>query len=311
MKKITFVVLHYRDVTSTKACIESLCEMTPVKDIALSILMVDNNSPEPFPKEKIVSKNAVIDFLFNTENLGYSGGNNSGIKKALADGADFVAVLNNDTIVDKNLLVEIDKFLSLKKTPGILVPKIYFYPGTEFHYDRYEKKDRGKVIWYAGGKIDWQNVLASHKGVDEVDFGQYDLETETTFATGCCIIFPREVLEKVGNFDDDYYLYYEDIDLSMRIKKAGYKIYFLPKAVVWHKNAKSSGGSGSPLQDYYISRNRMLFAMKYAPLRAKIAVLREGITYLFSGRRWQKQGVADFFLRRFGKGTFVTSHAKA
>lgn len=304
MKKITFIVLHYRDVVNTEASVISLCEMKKVKDLVLEILIVDNNTTERFPEKNITGKIGDVKILRNSENLGYSGGMNSGIKEALRGDSDYVAVLNNDTVIDLNFLDAISSFLQTKKEPGILVPKIYFYPGTEFHNERYKKNERGKVLWYAGGKIDWKNVLASHKGVDEVDFGQHDKELETSFATGCCIIFPREILEKVGGFDDNYYLYFEDIDLSMRVKKLGYRIYFVPEAILWHKNAKSSGGPGSDLQDYFIARNRLLFGMRYAPLRAKIALFRESMENLLYGRKWQKKGVFDYYFRRLGKGSY-------
>lgn len=304
MKKISFVILHYRDVKNTKECIASLCSMKTVKDVAVEVLVVDNNSPDPFPEDNISCAIGSVSIYKNKENLGFSGGMNSGISIALQNNADYITIVNNDTVFDKNFLVEVMKFLSVEKKPGIIAPKIYFYPGEEYHHDRYKDKERGKVIWYAGGKIDWNNVIGSHRGVDEVDFGQHDNEFETTFATGCCIVFPKEVLQKVGFFDDAYYLYNEDMDLSMRVKKAGYGIFFVPQAVLWHKNAKSSGGAGSSLQDYYISRNRMLFAMRYAPFRAKLAVLREGVRLLLTGRHWQKRGVSDFFLGKLGKGTF-------
>ena len=82
------------------------------------------------------------------------------------------------------------------------------------------------------------------------------------------------------------------------------KILYNPKAILWHKNAGSVGGSGSSLQDYYITRNRMVFGIKYAPLRSKISLIRESLRLLLIGRAWQKRGIADFYLGRFGKGTF-------
>lgn len=307
MRKFTFVVLHYRDVKNTKACLDSLCKMKLVQDVSVEVSVVDNNSPDPFPKEKITCAIGPITIQKNEKNLGYSGGMNSGMIPALQNGADYVVVVNNDTVFDVNFLKEVVAFLNAEKKTGIIVPKIYFYPGSEFHHDRYKDEERGKVIWYAGGKIDWANVISAHRGVDEVDFGQHDKERQTIFATGCCIVFPREILENVGYFDDTYYLYYEDIDMSMRVKRAGYEIFFLPEAILWHKNAKSAGGVGSSLQDYYISRNRMLFAMRYAPTRAKLSIVRESLKLLLTGRTWQKRGITDFYLRNLGKGSYETS----
>ena len=120
------------------------------------------------------------------------------------------------------------------------------------------------------------------------------------------MMFPRDVLEKVGLFDERYFLYYEDADLNERIKRACYEIYYVPTAVLIHINAASSGGvgNGNVLQDYFITRNRMLFGMSYAPLRSKIALLRQSISLLRNGRPCQKQAIRDFYLRRFNKGTF-------
>ena len=153
--------------------------------------------------------------------------------------------------------------------------------------------------------MDWLNVFSRHRGVDEVDKGQYDSALEIDFATGCCMCIPRSVLETVGLFDDTLYLYFEDADLSQRILRAGWKIIYQPKAVIWHVNAASGGGSGSPLHDYYLTRNRMVFGMRYASFRTKLALLKESVRLLMTGREWQKKGERDFFLGKFGKGSFA------
>ncbi|MBI2443366.1 MAG: glycosyltransferase family 2 protein [Candidatus Levybacteria bacterium] len=289
---------------STKACIHSLCGMTAVKNVEVDVFIVDNKSPEPFPEGKVRCDLGEVYVVRNKGNFGYSGGMNSGMTQALARDADYIAVVNNDTVFDKKFLHAVVEAIRIEKKPGIFVPKIYFYPGTEYHHDRYKEKEWGKVLWYAGGNIDWKNVLASHRGVDEVDAGQYDGEDKTLFATGCCIILPKVILEEIGMFDDRYYLYFEDIDLSMRVKNAGFFVYFVPKAVLWHKNAQSAGGPGSNLQEYFITRNRLLFGFTYAPIRSRLALIRESISVLLHGRKWQKKGVIDFYLSRLNKGTF-------
>ena len=196
------------------------------------------------------------------------------------------------------------RIFDTKDSVGIVAPLIYFEKGYEFHKERYKEDELGKVIWYAGGEIDWDNVLAKHRGVDEIDIGQYSQVSETEFASGCAFLISAEVIKNLGMFDEKYFLYYEDSDLSMRIRRKGYKIYFNPKSLVWHKNASSAGGSGSTLQDYYITRNRLLFALKYAPIRSKIAVLRESMALMFGGRKWQKRAVIDFYSGKFGKGSY-------
>ena len=235
--------------------------------------------------------------------MGFAAGNNVGVKYALDQGADYIMVLNNDTVVDKNLLIEFLKALKKYPKAGILSPKIYFAPGFEFHKDRFGKENLGKVLWYAGGQIDWDNIYGKNRGVDEVDKRQYGKVEEIGFATGTCIFMSSAALEKVGLFDKNYFMYYEDRDLSMRIKKAGFEVLYIPSANVWHKVAQSSG-IGSGLNDYFITRNRLLFGMRYAKLRTRFALYRESLRFLLSGRVWQRKGVLDFYLGRLGKGSW-------
>jgi len=212
-------------------------------------------------------------------------------------------ILNNDTKIDPGLAQNLAKEFNSKKV-GMAVPKIYFYPGFEFHQDRYQKTDQGKVIWYAGGRIDFKNVLGVHDNVDEVDSGKFNKKKNVTFASGCCFLISRQILDKVGLFDDRYFLYLEDADLSQKVIRAGYKIVYQPKAKLWHKNAESTGGSGSGLQDYYFTRNQLIFGFRYAPFRAKLALMRQALRLIVFGRKWQKRGVIDFFTHKLGRGSY-------
>ncbi|MDO8621143.1 MAG: glycosyltransferase family 2 protein [Candidatus Levybacteria bacterium] len=303
MQKVSFIILNYNGKDNTIKCLKSIENTSLPKDTKMEIIVVDNasiddslsNIKRQFPNVYIIA---------NKENLGYSKGNNMGIKYALENGTDFIIVMNNDTIVDKNLITEFLKSAEKDENIGIVVPKIYFAKGYEFHKDRYQEKDKGKIFWYAGGTMDWANVIGHHKGVDEVDRGQYDKEEGTEFATGCCMLVRKDVFGKIGLFNEKYFLYYEDNDFSQKAKKAGYKIIYSPKAIIWHKNAASAGGSGSSLQDYYITRNRILFGIKYAPFKSKLALIRESISFLLKGRYWQKRGIWDFYTARFDKGSF-------
>lgn len=300
MKTVSIIILNYNGTKDTFACLESIQKLQVI-GYKLQVVVVDNGS-----KEKLKVKNEKCKVIRSEENLGFSGGNNVGIRYALEQGADYIIILNNDTQVDKNLVEELLEVAESDKKIGIVVPKIYFAKGHEFHKSRYKETDRGKVIWYAGGNMDWNNIIGFHRGVDQVDHGQFEKTESTDLATGCCMMVRREVLENVGLFDEAYFLYYEDADLSIRVKKAGYKIMYVPKALLWHLNAGSAGGSGSSLQDYYISRNRLLFGMRYVPLRSKIALLRESISLFLAGREWQKIGIRDFYLYRFGKGSYLS-----
>ena len=302
MTKVGIVVVNYNTEEDTHNFLASV-KKARTPDIDLSLVIVDNGSKKVLTlSEKEKAGNTTL--IRSEVNTGFAGGYNIGIKKALEDGAEYILIVNNDTIIDENLIVNLLNILKKNSKIGVTVPKIYFAKGHEFHKERYTKDELGKVFWYAGGSTDWDNVKSIHRGVDEVDHGQYDTTEETDFATGCCMMFPREVLKKSGLFDEKYFLYYEDADLNERIKRAGYIIYYVPTAVLVHVSAASTGGAGSNLHDYFLTRNRMLFGMRYAPLRTKIALFRESMRLLRTGRPYQKQALADFYLGRFNKGTY-------
>lgn len=303
MKKVFVVVLHYKGKKFTRQCLLSL-QKARAKGLSLRVMVVDNHSPEPIPDFKKEFSKFV--FIKNKENLGFVEGNNVGIRYCLKQGADYVMLLNNDAYIDSQMISRLIKAGEADKKVGVLGPKIYFAPEYEYHYDRYKKSERGKVIWYAGGEIDWANVITQHRGVDEVDKGQYDRAETTDYISGCCLLVKREVFKKIGLLDKKYFAYFEDTDFSVQAKRAGFKLLYVPQAKMWHFNAGSSEEVGGSLHDYYVARNRLLFGMRYAPLRAKLALLKWGASRLIVGRPWQKKAFCDFLINRFGKGSYET-----
>lgn len=277
--KLSVVVLHYRHKEDTLECLSSV-NKSDFKDF--NIILVDNASGDEFQEEIAKWKNVV--FIKSNKNSGYSGGNNQGIKRALGLGVEYILVINPDTTIKENTISCLIKGLE-KNGAGLAAPKIYFA--------------NSKKIWYAGAKLDLLNVIGTHRGVDEEDRGQYDKDEETDGVSGGAFLAKREVFERVGLFDERYFLYYEDADLSFRAKKTSFKIMYIPEAVVYHKNARSTG-LGSPLQDYYITRNRMLFAAKFLPFRTRFALFREALRNL--GNPMRRLALWDFLTGNFGKG---------
>lgn len=302
MKKVFAIAISFNKEEVTFAWLDSMQKVKTL-GFSLDIVIVDNASTKPFVLNK-ERKKENVHVIRSEENTGFTGGNNIGMQYALDHGADYILIINNDTIADSDLLKNLIEVLDSKPNIGLTAPKIYFAKGNEFHKDRYKKDDLGKVFWYAGGYTDWSNVKSIHRGVDEVDRGQYDKIEKTDFASGCCMLIKREVLKKVGLFEKRGFMYYEDAILCEQIKRAGYELWYVPTAILWHINAASSGGSGNQLQDYFLTRNQMLFGMLYAPIRTKIALIRQSVRYLLNGRPKQKQGIIDFYFGRFGKGTY-------
>lgn len=281
MKKVAVVILNFKVKDETLKCIRSV-QKSDYKD--LEIIVVDNNSEDGLAQE--MQKIEDVVFIQNNQNLGYTGGNNIGIKKALELGADYIFILNADTLVEKNTIGSL-LTTAERENAGIVGPKILFF-------------DR-KTIWYAGGTFDLKNVLGGHRGVDEKDAGQYDQIEQTENVTGGAMFVRIDVFKKIGLFDENYFLYYEDSDFCYRAKKKGFKLFYDPFAVVYHHNARSSG-LGSPLQDYFITRNRMLFASKFLPCRTRFALLREALGHINTPSR--RLALIDFIFHNLGKGSY-------
>ncbi|MBI3558941.1 glycosyltransferase family 2 protein [Candidatus Gottesmanbacteria bacterium] len=260
---ITIIFVNYNSSADLLEAVDSLKASAIPKNFVRKIVVVDNDNPSNL---KEISG---VEVLRPGKNLGFTGANNLAIRKFPAD---FYLLLNPDVIVKKDFLTNLTNVTNSPNF-GLASPKIYFYPGFEFHKERYAEKDLGKVIWYAGGEIDWKNVVGKHKNVDLVDQPNLTNSMETDFCTGCCLLIKNEVVEKIGLLDEKLFFSWEDTDYSARAKKAGFKIVYVPKSVIWHKNANTSGGAGSLTQDFYQTRNRLIFAFKYAPVKTRFLLL--------------------------------------
>lgn len=306
MNHVGIVVLNWNQPKLTIDTITSLLKIKH-QNFNFSIYIVDNSSTDSSLSlfNKKYSKNSAISIISTKSNLGYVGGNNLGIKKALSNHCDHILIINNDVLVDPDFLQNLYEFSSNNKRIGILGPKIYFAKGREFHLNRYSPHQLGKIIWSAGGTIDWKNVLGSNIGVDEYDHGQYEqINFNVDFLSGCCLFIASEVFFTIGLFNENYFMYLEDVDFCLKTKQAGYQIAYLPTSQIWHLNAGSSG-SGSQLHDYYITRNRLLFGFRYANFRAKFALFRESIKFVLSQNLIKRRAVLDFYSGHLGKASNI------
>lgn len=299
MIKLCTVILEYQNPKMTLETIGSLKRAVLPKNVKHMIVVVDN-SPLPDGRLKQALKRyRNVKLITTLSNTGFARGNNRGIKWGLRHQADYFLLLNNDVIVDRGFLKAL-----LAAKADLAVPKIYFAKGYEYHKERYRSNELGKVIWYAGGKFDWNEVFGRHIGVDQVDRGQFEQTKTVDFANFCCVLIKKEVFKKIGQLDPKYFLYWEDADFSYRAQLNGFRQVFVPKSKIWHKSSGSSG-SGSTLHDYYLTRNRLVFGFKYASWRTKLALLRQSLQQLLTGRPGERKGVFDFYLNRLGKGSLV------
>jgi GT2 family glycosyltransferase len=306
LPEVSIIILTTNALAMTKEQLADVARLS-TDGIKCECVVVDNGSTDG-TEEAIKNyrlPNMSYRFIQNVANLGFAGGNNVGIKDALKRAFDYIILMNNDLILSKDLVVRLVDFMKKNPSVGLASPKMYFAKGYEFHKDRYKESELGRVFWYAGGRVDWKNIYSSHRGVDEVDCGQYDKVSETDFANGACVIIRNKVLKKIGYLNDSLFLYWEDADFSQRAKRAGFRVVYFPKTSIWHKVSASTGGSGSPSNDYFLIRNRFYFALRYADLRAKFAVLRDTLRLAIRGREWQKKGAIDALLGIKGIGAWV------
>jgi GT2 family glycosyltransferase len=220
------------------------------------IVVVDNASSDG-SAQAIREQHSDVVLLEQKENLRFAGGNNIGMHYALDHNAELICLLNNDTIVDKDFLTQLVARIGSDKNIGIVAPKIYYH-------------DEPNRIWFAGGEISMWTGTMKHAGIREVDRGQHETSKVVDYATGCCILTKREVVEKVGMLDESFFIYAEDADWCMRVRRAGYSIVYEPRARVWHKLSVTSGGHLSffKMKNKFISNMRFFF--RYASLPQKL-----------------------------------------
>lgn len=291
MKPVVFVIiLNWNGYQDTVACVESCLQSTY---LAFQILIVDNGSSdnsEPLLRQRFPD----IEILQTGSNLGFAGGNNVGIRQALASGADYVWLLNNDTIVAPDALTELVKLAEGAPRVGMVGSKILFH-------------GQPSTIWFAGGfwTPDGGNFL--HRGFGEEDAGLYDTPCGVDFLTGCSLLVKTGLIEEIGPMREDYFLYWEDADWSRRAVESGWELWYAPVARVWHK-VSASAGNRSARQWYYYTRNACLFIERHRRGHLISHLINHQGYQLRKALRekdWQVSrgiiaGLRDYLLRRFG-----------
>lgn len=256
---VAIVVLNWNGADDTLACLDSLAALTYPN---FEVVVMDNGSTDDsaslirmsFPKIRLIETGA---------NLGFAEGNNVGIRAALEAGADYVLLLNNDTIVAPDLLEAFAEAAAHNPDGGMFSAKIYYHA-------------EPTKLWYAGAKWLSSKQCFEHVGIGEIDYGKrYEAIAETDYASGCALFVSAVVIGKLGLMDPKFFLTYEETDWCYRARAAGYRVLFVPSAKVWHKVSASFGGVESPLQLYFYSRNILLWAERHIPRAAYWALFRK------------------------------------
>lgn len=248
--KIAIILVNYNGFCDTIECINSIknCDYANY-----SIIVVDNCSQIKPSEDEIQYIENNADFIRLDTNLGFSGGNNVGIKFAKDRyDPDYYLLLNNDTVVTFSFLNELLEVYESKLDAGIVCGKIKWF-------------DDKSLLWYDGGEYNSKISKVSH-----TNYNCSDIENNTirkvTFATGCMWLIKKDVLFDVGLLSEEYFLYSEDLDYCCRVLKKGYSIYYCPKSLIYHKVSRSTGMMSYNSQ-YYICRNELYILKKYSENR--------------------------------------------
>ena len=242
MPEISIITVNYNGLEDTCELIDSLQSHL---NINYEIIVVDNASKNDESKV-LSSRYPDIISLRSPDNLGFSGGNNLGIKHSRGR---YLLFLNNDTYITDNCISELITFMDSHPQAGGSSPKLKY-------------ADELNIIQYAGSTV-LSNITIRNQviGQGEIDNGQYDTACHTHFLHGAAMLVRREVFEHVGQMPEIYFLYYEEIDWSSRMKENGYELWYIPQCTVYHKESRSVG-TDSYTKVYYMSRNRLLYALR-------------------------------------------------
>lgn len=300
--KVSIVILNWNGWQDTLECLNSLEKITYSN---YEVIIIDNNSTNESVEEIknwIANKKTSVNhkLMISSQNSGFAGGNNPGIEYAVRNKSDYILLLNNDTTVDLEFLEKLVKVGESNENFGIIGPKIYY------------ETDKNR-IWFGGGYFTWLGG-GQHMEFDKIDDKPLDDKIkEVDFMTGCCFLVKREVIEKIGLMNENFFLYYEDTEWSLRARKNGYKVIYASDSHIWHKVSQSVKPLSNPVIHYYHIRNALLLSKLYAP---KIIL---GFIYLWSASKYFKQiikiiffpakkeiaemimsGINDFYSEKFG-----------
>lgn len=244
--KVSLIILNWNQKDITLECLKSVHKITYPN---YQIIIVDNGSEDnsvsaiknSFPEIKVID---------NKSNLGVAGGRNVGIEYARQNNPDYLLLLDNDTIVNKDFITEMVNVAENDHQVGILTGKIYFY-------------SHPNKIWSAGGSLSLYRCNFSLIGYGEMDVGQYDTVKDVDHVTGSCLMIRNKVIDKIGVLDNNFNPYFgEDTDWCLRTKKEGYKITYVPKAKLWHHVIIKTTVNNKYW--YLKGRNLLLFMRKHA-----------------------------------------------
>jgi GT2 family glycosyltransferase len=246
---VVVIIVNWNGAADT---LEVLRELEGVEGPRLRIIVVDNGSSDD-SREILRREAPSIELVETGENLGFAGGNLAGLRHVFAS-EDFgwVLLINNDVAVDKGFLPPLIE-ACLEPDVGAAAPKIYYF----------EPRD---LIWAAGGRLRVRETVTDEFGQGEQDGPVFSQPADMTYLTTCCLLIPRDALERIGPLDPMFFIGVDDADWSRRAQDAGYRLRYVPDSQIWHKVAVSTGGSYTPFKTFHTGRSNTLYARRHLGL---------------------------------------------
>jgi len=244
--RVVTVMPNWNGKADTLECLYSLTQQNYRN---LEIVVVDNGSQDG-SVEAISEQFPKVTLICNQENLGTAVAENMGMTYALEQEADYIGILNNDTIFDPNMFRELVRVAEADVRVAVAGPKVYHY-------------DQPNMIWAAGAVINFTEVVGRMRGYNQKDRGQYDLPDDVDYIPSCALVAKASAVREVGLLDPVYFAYFDDPDWCWRMHQHGYLIRYVPTAIMWHKVSRTAG-SYSPQACYALGVNAVMFMKKYA-----------------------------------------------
>lgn len=248
--KVGIVLVNFNGYKDTVRCLDSLARVTYPDAF---VIVVDNASADG-SGARLRDEFPRAEHILLSENTGFTGGNNAGIERGLAEGCDHVLLLNNDTIVTPGFLEPLVERLESDAKIAAVSGKIYYAPETH--------DGQSDILWYAGCYQKW-HMGYHHLGIEEKDRGLYDEPKQIPYACGCLMLMRGSVIRELGPLSSEYFIYWEEADWCHRARNAGYTCMYEPKSVIYHNLAGKPIGDETPFYMYLQHRNAFIYARKF------------------------------------------------
>lgn len=248
-RTVAVVILNWNGGEDILECVQSVFESSHK---ALQVVIVDNGSVDG-SSDVIRERFPQVQFLVNARNLGFARGSNQGMEWALERGIQYVLLLNGDAHIEENTVNELVAVAEVENDRVVACPRIYLGRPT----------NEVNRLWFACGTVRLWAGLFQNPAFNQLDTSEWSESRDMEYASGCCILIPARIIKQVGMLDEAFFAYCEDIDFSLRVRKAGFHLRYVPTALLWHGSQHPTDRSRTATYRYLSTRNNLWVVRKH------------------------------------------------